>query len=82
LVKHPQGDLLIGFGGNIGEQFATLPLMVRAVDVLQSAAAPADLLTVAGYYQKSLRAILLTHAHWGSLYRADNNRIGLRLFSA
>ena len=30
LVKHPQGDLLIGFGGNIGEQFAT-PLMVRAV---------------------------------------------------
>ena len=31
LVKHPQGDLLIGFGGNIGEQFATLPLMVRAV---------------------------------------------------
>jgi hypothetical protein len=33
LVKHPQGDLLIdaGFGGNIREQFATLPLMLRAV---------------------------------------------------
>jgi N-acyl homoserine lactone hydrolase len=84
LVKHPQDDLLIdtGFGGNIGEQFAILPLMLRAVTFCSLWQPGADLLTVAGYDRKSLRAILLTYAHWRSLYRADNNRIGFRLFSA
>ena len=53
LVKHPQGDLLIdaGFGGNIREQFATLPLMLRAVTFYSLWQPAADLLTVAGYDQ-------------------------------
>jgi hypothetical protein len=33
LVRHPRGDLLIdtGFGRHIDEQFATLPLILRAI---------------------------------------------------
>jgi N-acyl homoserine lactone hydrolase len=65
LVKHAQGDLLIdtGFGHNIAEQLRTMPLMhaMTSYSVWQPAA---DQLRAAGYDQKSLRAILLTHSHW------------------
>jgi N-acyl homoserine lactone hydrolase len=66
LVKHPQGDLLIdtGFGRDIAEQFRTLPLMLRAITFYSVWRPAADLLSAAGYDPKSLRAILLTHAHW------------------
>jgi glyoxylase-like metal-dependent hydrolase (beta-lactamase superfamily II) len=66
LVKHPQGDLLIdtGFGRNIAEQFRTMPLMFRAITFYSLWRPAADQLTAAGYDQKSLRAILLTHSHW------------------
>jgi len=66
LVKHPQGDLLIdtGFGRHIAEQFHTMPLIVRAVTFYSLWQPAADQLRAAGYDQKSLRAILLTHAHW------------------
>ena len=66
LVTHPQGDLLVdtGFGRRIGEQFATLPLLFRAITSYSLWQPAADQLKAAGYDQKSLRAILLTHAHW------------------
>jgi len=66
LVKHPQGDLLIdtGFGRHIDEQFHSMPLMFRAVTSYSLWQPAADQLRIAGYDQKSLRAILLTHAHW------------------
>ena len=66
LVKHPQGDLLIdtGFGRNIDEQFHTMPFMFRAISFYSLWQPAADQLSAAGYDQKSLRAILLTHAHW------------------
>jgi N-acyl homoserine lactone hydrolase len=66
LVKHPRGDLLIdtGFGRNITEQFATMPFLFRAMTSFSLWQPAADQLNAAGYDQKSLRAILLTHAHW------------------
>ena len=66
LVKHPEGDLLIdtGFGRNIAEQFVTMPLMFRAITFYSLWQPAADQLRAAAYDQKSLRAILLTHAHW------------------
>jgi glyoxylase-like metal-dependent hydrolase (beta-lactamase superfamily II) len=66
LVKHPQGDLLIdtGFGRDIAVQFRTMPLLFRAVTFYSLWQPAADQLRAAGYDQKSLRAILLTHSHW------------------
>src|SRR5262249_7841326 len=66
LVKHPQGDLLIdtGLGRNIDEQFPTLPLILRAITFYSVRQTTVDQLKAAGYDLKSLRAILLTHAHW------------------
>jgi glyoxylase-like metal-dependent hydrolase (beta-lactamase superfamily II) len=66
LVKHPQGDLLIdtGFGRHIHEQFQTIPWIFRAMTSFSLWQPAADQLSAAGYDPKSLRAILLTHAHW------------------
>jgi glyoxylase-like metal-dependent hydrolase (beta-lactamase superfamily II) len=67
LVKHPKGDLLIdtGFGRHIDEQFRTLPMVLRATITSHRLLQPAaDQLKAAGYNPPSLRAILLTHAHW------------------
>jgi glyoxylase-like metal-dependent hydrolase (beta-lactamase superfamily II) len=65
LVKHPQGDLLIdtGFGRNICAQLQTMPFM-RALTSYSVWQPAADQLEAAGYGQKPLHAILLTHAHW------------------
>ena len=60
MVKHPQGDLLInGFSGNIGEQFATLPLMLRAVTFYSLWQPAANLLNGCRLRPELLRAILL-----------------------
>jgi len=66
LVKHPQGDLLIdtGFGRHIAEQLRTMPFGFRAFTFYSLWQPAADQLRAAGYDQQSLRAILLTHAHW------------------
>jgi len=66
LVKHPKGDLLIdtGFGRNIDEQFRTLPWGLRVVTPYRVWKPAVDQMKAAGYDQKSLRAILLTHSHW------------------
>src|SRR5262249_12881434 len=63
---HPQGDLLIdtGFGRHIAEQLRTMPFGFRAFTFYSLWQPAADQLRAAGYDQQSLRAILLTHAHW------------------
>jgi len=65
-VKHPQGNLLIdtGFGRNIDQQFLTLPWFLRAITRYTVWQPAVDQLRAAGYDQKSLHAILLTHSHW------------------
>lgn len=66
LVKHPQGDLLIdaGFGRNVRAHFKEMPFYFRAITDFNPCRAAADQLEEAGYDQKSLKGILLTHAHW------------------
>jgi glyoxylase-like metal-dependent hydrolase (beta-lactamase superfamily II) len=66
LVKHPRGDLLIdtGFGRNIDEQIRSMPLIFRAATSYSLWQPAVDQMRAAGYDQKSLRAILLTHSHW------------------
>jgi glyoxylase-like metal-dependent hydrolase (beta-lactamase superfamily II) len=65
LVKHPKGDVLIdtGFGRNIEAQLRAMPFMhaLTSYSLWQPAV---DQLRAVGYGQESLRAILLTHAHW------------------
>jgi glyoxylase-like metal-dependent hydrolase (beta-lactamase superfamily II) len=66
LVKHPRGDLLIdsGFGHGIDEQFKLNPAALRLSTRYERGTPSADQLAAAGYAPGSLRAILLTHAHW------------------
>jgi len=66
LVKHPKGDLLIdtGFGRDIEAHFKSLPFFFRAATKYDRSLPAADQLDKAGYDRKSLRAIVLTHAHW------------------
>jgi glyoxylase-like metal-dependent hydrolase (beta-lactamase superfamily II) len=66
LVRHPKGDVLIdtGMGRTIDAQVAALPFWFRAVTSYTKGTSAADQLKAAGYDAKSLRAILLTHAHW------------------
>jgi glyoxylase-like metal-dependent hydrolase (beta-lactamase superfamily II) len=66
LVKHPRGDLLIdtGLGRAIDAQVALMPVWFRATTSFTAAAPAAERLEAVGYDRKSLRGILLTHAHW------------------
>ena len=65
LVKHPRGDLLIdaGFGRNIDEQIKLDPLLNMTTGIKRFTSA-AEQLDAIGYPRQSLRAVLLTHAHW------------------
>jgi len=53
-----------GFGRDIDKQFRTMPLVFRAITFYSLWQPAADQLRAAGYDQKWLRAILLTHSHW------------------
>lgn len=66
LVKHPRGDLLIdtGLGCNADAHFQTMPAVFRLATEFQPGACVAEQLKAAGYDQKNLRGIVLTHAHW------------------
>src|SRR6516164_6464438 len=66
LVRHPQGDLLIdtGLGRTIAEQMREFPLLFRLGTDLVRLQAAVDQLDAAGYDQRQLRYILLTHSHW------------------
>ena len=66
LLRHPVGDLLIdtGFGRHIDEQFTWLPRLLRWTTTYERFTPAVDQLAAIGYSPKSLRAVLLTHAHW------------------
>jgi len=66
LVRHPRGDLLIdtGLGSQVDEQFAALPLLMRATSTYSAGQTAAKQLIAAGIDPGSLAGILLTHAHW------------------
>jgi glyoxylase-like metal-dependent hydrolase (beta-lactamase superfamily II) len=66
LVKHPRGDLLIdtGFGRDIDAHFRSMPLPFRLLTRYDHGRSAAEQLDAAGYDRRSLRAIVLTHAHW------------------
>lgn len=66
LVKHPRGDLLVdtGLGRNADAHLRTMPAWFRAITRHVRERPAADQLADAGYDKKSLRAILITHAHW------------------
>lgn len=66
LVRHPKGDLLIdaGLGRNSNNHFKKMPLYFQLTTDFAPGQSAADQLKKAGYDQKSLKAILLTHAHW------------------
>jgi N-acyl homoserine lactone hydrolase len=66
LIRHPQGDLMIdtGFGRHVGEHFKMMPTLFRATTSYEVGGTAFDQLRAAGYDPKSLRAIVLTHAHW------------------
>jgi glyoxylase-like metal-dependent hydrolase (beta-lactamase superfamily II) len=66
LVRHPRGDLMIdtGFGRDIDMHFKTLPAFGRALTTYSKGTPAADQLAAAGYERRSLRAVIVTHAHW------------------
>ncbi len=66
LVRHPRGDLLVdtGFGARFDAQFQLLPAPFRAISTVERLATARAQLEAGGYDPRSLRGILLTHAHW------------------
>jgi glyoxylase-like metal-dependent hydrolase (beta-lactamase superfamily II) len=66
LVRHPRGDILIdtGLGRRIDTQFQLESPQLHAITKYNKLTPAADQLDAAGYDRTSLRAILLTHAHW------------------
>jgi N-acyl homoserine lactone hydrolase len=76
LVEHPQGTLLFdaGFGRNVDEHFKTIPLLMRLTSTYQKETPVADQLRAAGIEPKSLKGIVLTHAHWDHVSGLDDMR--------
>ena len=66
LVKHPKGDLLIdtGFGRHIDAQVQLMPWLFRLGTSYTRFRPASEQLDQSGYDRKSLRGIILTHAHW------------------
>ena len=66
LVRHPRGDLLIdsGFGRSIDQQVRAMPFFFRSLTNYEIGRSAAEQLDAAGYDRKTIRGILLTHAHW------------------
>lgn len=66
LIKHPQGLLLFdtGFGRDVDEHFKTVPLLMRATSKYEKEPTVAAQLHAVGIEPSSLKAVILTHAHW------------------
>lgn len=64
LVRHPKGDLLFdaGFGPDLEAQIAMLPSYERP-EFVRGETARAQLMA-SGYDMSTLRAVVITHAHW------------------
>lgn len=66
LVQHPQGNLLFdtGFGSNVDAHFRTTPWLMQATARYEKEPTVAAQLKAAGIAPQSLKAVVLTHAHW------------------
>lgn len=66
LVDHPKGKLLFdaGYGRDVAEHFKTAPAVMRAVIRPVLIAPVAEQLAAGGVPASSLKAVVLTHAHW------------------
>jgi N-acyl homoserine lactone hydrolase len=66
LVKHPQGMLLFdtGFGKDVDQHFKTIPKLMQATSKYEKEPTVAVQLHAAGIEPSSLKAVILTHAHW------------------
>jgi N-acyl homoserine lactone hydrolase len=66
LVRHPKGDLLIdaGFGKDVKKHFSLMPFYFKMITDFDPGISAAEQLDKFGYNQDSIKAILLTHAHW------------------
>lgn len=66
LVDHPQGRLLFdaGYGRDVAEHFKTAPLIMRAIVKPRLTTPVAEQMAAAGVPASSLKAVVLTHAHW------------------
>ena len=64
LVQHPDGDFLIdaGFGAQVADHVAMLPLLTRAP--YEATRTAAEQLRDAGYDLGRLRGVIVTHSHW------------------
>jgi len=66
LVDHPKGKLLFdaGYGRGLAEHFKTAPAIMQATIKPVLTAPVAEQLAAAGVPVSSLKAVVLTHAHW------------------
>ena len=66
LVQHPQGALLFdtGFSKDVDAHFQYVPALMRATTKYQKEPTVAEQLEAAGIEPATLKAVVLTHAHW------------------
>lgn len=66
LIQHPKGDIMIdaGFGTNAKKHFKSMPLFFKISTDFDPKSSVAQYFKTIGYNQDSIKAILLTHAHW------------------
>ncbi|HKU38627.1 MAG TPA: MBL fold metallo-hydrolase [Polyangiales bacterium] len=76
LVRHPQGSLLVdtGFGSHLEEHRAELNVVARNMFESTLGTPIVQQLKAAGIEPSSLKAIVLTHAHWDHVSGADDLR--------
>lgn len=66
LVDHPKGRLLFdaGYGRDLAQHFKTAPALMQAIIKPQLTTPVAEQLAASGIAPASLKAVVLTHAHW------------------
>lgn len=66
LVRHPAGTLLFdsGFGQQVDQHIQTMPLLMRWLSPHEPCTPVAKQLAQNGIALSSLKAVVLTHAHW------------------
>jgi N-acyl homoserine lactone hydrolase len=76
LVRHPGGSLLFdaGFGSRVDQQLASMNFIVRNLAKYTKGTPIAAQLRAAGIAPESLKAVVLTHAHWDHVSGLDDLR--------
>src|SRR5690606_6575744 len=74
LVQHPKGDIMIdaGFGSNVKSHFESMPLYFRMTTDFDPKIPVSQHFKTIGYHQDSIKAIILTHAHWDHVSGAED----------